>query len=423
MSQQITCPKCRHPFFWNGSDAVAVCRSCGTQYKMHPQTRSQDAVLMPPLGRGRVDHLTVLNESTIRNRPLLKSYLPPNWSYQCTLANDRFDLVSNPMVLSLSLLSPDRSAKIVFTGECFYKHIEPSPQTAALQNRLEDLTLTRTPMFFRLKSYQPAAAYCDTLAQGCGLTSLSVRHERQTDPEETVRQQRLVQHFLSKGFDHVSAAWAGKTYCGTSAEGHRRMVYAETRVLQLMRQATVQNVQLQPVPGMFGMRMVPQMVAQQVQERYWATSYEFTLLSSETAFEQAYTELQRINATLDYLPAMETVRAEMMSLVQNAQMGIAQAQAASWDRRSQIIADTNTYTSHIQHQMMADNAAAHDRAAGRYSEMIREVNTYRGYDGTTVEAPTRYDHVYQHRQDPDLYAVQQGDSLTFGIDFEELPKQ
>ena len=80
---------------------------------------------MPPVGRGQVDWLTVPNESTIRNRPLMKCYLPLNWQYQCSLAGDRFDLVSNPFVISLSLLAPDRSAKIVFTGESFYKHIDP----------------------------------------------------------------------------------------------------------------------------------------------------------------------------------------------------------------------------------------------------------------------------------------------------------
>ena len=118
---------------------------------------------------------------------------------------------------------------------------------------------------------------------------------------------------------------------------------------------------------------------------------------------------------------METVRAEAMAMVQNAQMNIAQNQAASWDRQSRIIADTNAYTSQIQHQMMADNAASHDRVANLHSEMIREVNTYHGRDGV-VEASTQFDHVYQHRQYPDVYAASQGDALEFGVDFEELPR-
>ena len=417
MFQNIICPKCHTSFLWNGTDTIVLCRQCGTRYKMHPKNQSQEAVLMPPVGRGQVDWLTVPNESTIRNRPLMKCYLPLNWQYQCSLAGDRFDLVSNPFVISLSLLAPDRSAKIVFTGESFYKHIDPSPQMAVWQNRLA----THQPPYCRLKSYLPAEDYCDTLAQTCGLQNLAVIRERQQDSAETERQRCITQDFLSKGFEQASATWAGKTYSGRTPDGQTLMVYTESRIIQLLRTETVQGIQMQPMPGMFGMRTVPQRVIQQVPTYYWDISYEFTMISTTAAFEGAYGELQRIMSTLDYLPTIHQVRQDAMSLALNAQMGMAQAQAASWDRQAQIVADTNAYTSDIQHQMMADNAASHNRTANLYSEMIREVNTYQGRDGV-VEASTQYDHVYQHRQDNDRYAAQQGDSLVFGVDFEELPR-
>ena len=79
---------------------------------------------MPSVGRGQTDYLTVPNESIIANMPLIKTYIPQNWSYQCRTVSDRFDMVSNPIVISVAFLSPDRSAKIVFTGESFYKHID-----------------------------------------------------------------------------------------------------------------------------------------------------------------------------------------------------------------------------------------------------------------------------------------------------------
>ena len=420
MAKNMTCPKCRAVFSWNEKDTVTACPQCGTRYRMHPQKNRSAPVLMPSVGRGEVDYLTVPHESTIRNRPLMKSYIPNNWKVQCGLANDRFDLVSNPVVLSAVFSAPNGSAQIVFTGESFYKHFEPTPQNAALQNRLEDLTVSRSPSFFRLKTYHSAGDYCDALAQNCGCRSLSLLSEKQPDAEERSRQQKIIQGCLSKGFLNPAADWAGRTYQGT-ANGQRMKIYAETRVIRLMRTAVVQNVQMQPMPGMFGMRMVPQMVQQQVQELFWDTNYEFTLLAAENAFDQAMRELAQIAKTLDYLPDMETVRAEAMAMVQNAQMNIAQNQAASWDRQSRIIADTNAYTSQIQHQMMADNAASHDRVANLHSEMIREVNTYHGRDGV-VEASTQFDHVYQHRQYPDVYAASQGDALEFGVDFEELPR-
>ena len=72
-------------------------------------------------------------------------------------------------------------------------------------------------------------------------------------------------------------------------------------------------------------------------------------------------------------------------------------------------------------EMMADNAASHNRVANLNSEMIRGVNTYYGSD-RVVEASTMYDHVYQHNQNPDIYAAQVGHYFTPGVDFTELKK-
>ncbi len=425
MSVRIDCPKCNAVIAWNGTDDIVFCRLCGTRYKMHPRRSSNtQPAFMPPVGRGEVDILTVPNESTIRNRPLLKTYIPNNWRYQCTLAGDRFDVVSNPFVVSVAFLAPDNSAKIVFTGECFYKHFNATPQTAAFQNRLDDLTVSRTPSFLRLKSYMPANAYCDALAGSCGLNGLSVVNTRQPDSTELTKQQNAVQSFLSKGFLNASADWAGKTYSGTAPNGQRMKVYAETRVIQMMKVSQVPTLQMPPLGGMgalFGARMTPQMVAQQRQDIFWDTQYEFTLLAAEAVFDRAYAELQRIMQTLDYLPEMAQARADAMALANNAMMNIAAARSDSMNRMSQTIAETNAYTSNIQHQMIANNAASHDRVANLNSEMIRGVNTYHAHGGV-VEASTMYDHVYQNTQNPNLFAAQQGDSFEFGVDFEELPR-
>ena len=50
-----------------------------------------------------------------------------------------------------------------------------------------------------------------------------------------------------------------------------------------------------------------------------------------------------------FLPGMEQTMAEAVALAQNALAGIAQNNAASMDRSSRIIAETNAYTSNIQH--------------------------------------------------------------------------
>ena len=145
------------------------------------------------------------------------------------------------------------------------------------------------------------------------------------------------------------------------------------------------------------------------------------MMATEEAFDAAYAELQRVRQSVQFLPGMEQARADAMNLAQSTVMNISQAQSASFDRRTRIIADTNAYTSNVQRQMAADSAASHNRSANRYSESIRGVNTY--YDSTgVVEASTRYDHVYQNTQYPDWYAAQEGDGWQPGVDFEELKK-
>ena len=135
---------------------------------------------------------------------------------------------------------------------------------------------------------------------------------------------------------------------------------------------------------------------------------------------------------MDYLPVMQQIVGQMNAFIENekmkarntvanAQFNMAQQNIASMERRSAIIADTNAYTSNIAHQMMANNAASHNRVANLNSEMIPEVNSYYGSDGI-VEASTRYDHVYQNRTDPDLYAAQEGDYYEPGVDFTELKR-
>ncbi len=419
MSRTIQCPRCKGVFIWDEGSPVARCARCGTEYSMHPRRGQGNSVLMPPVGRGQVDLLTVPGDSTVRNRPLLKCYIPNGWKYSCSLAGDRFDLVSNPFVVSVSFTSPDESARIVFTGESFYKHIDPTPQTAMLQNRLDDFTVNRSPSFFRLRTFMSAPDYCNMIAESSSAKQLRLIYEKQPDRTETDNQQNIIKSFLSKGFSDAQADFAGRGYIGYRPDGKQIKIYAQTRVVRLLRISTVPSVQMVPMPSVFGVRMTPQMINQQRQEIFWDTMYEFALIALSPNYERAYSELERIQSSIGRAPEYDQVYADAMALINNAQLSIAQARSASFERQSQIISDTNAYTSGIQRQMIADNAASHDRVARRNSEMIREVNSYQTSDGF-VEASTRFDHVYQNRRAPELFAAQEGNSFEFGVDFTEL---
>ena len=420
MSKTIVCPKCNSQIIWNGNDAVIECQRCRTKYKMHPQKKAEP-VFMPPLGRGQTDYLTVPTDRIMSNKALLKTYIPKGWRYMCNIDNSRFDLISNPFVITITFIAPDNSAKIVFTGESFYKHIDYTPQTAFLQNMLDDRTVSRSPSFFRLKSYMTASEYCDELARTCGLNGLRLLEEKSVDANKKAALQELSNRFLSKGFLEAVPEWAGRTYGGKTPSGGNMKVYTETMSVELMKISTVSSMQMQPVGGMFGMRMMPQMVNQQIQEYFWDTQYEFTLLSGASVFEKSYAELKMIMNTIGYLPGMNQALSEAMSLANSTVMNIAQAQAISLEKQSQIIANTNEYTSNIQHQIIENNAASHDKSASLNSQMINEVNIFTGSSGK-VQASTMYDHVYQNVNDPDIYAVQRGDAFELGVELKKKKK-
>lgn len=426
MSKRIVCPKCNAVIMWNEQDSVTQCRLCGTKYKMHPRSRVQNSVnhvFMPPAGRGQVDYLTVTNESLTRNRPIVETYIPKNWNYECHFLPERSDMISNPLVLSIVYSATDNSAKVFYASECFYKHFDLTPQTAHLEWCLDDFRVNRSrPSFLRLKSFMSANDYCNYLAQSTGVSQLSLKSQKNADNSELEMQRRLIEDFRSKGFSDVSAEWSNRTYRGINNSGSRIIVTSETRVAKMSKMSVIPTLQMMPRAGMFGMRMMPAMAQQQSIEYYWATMYELTLVCLESVYNRAAAEFDKINKSIKFLPGMEQARAEGIAMAQNALSGIAQNQAASMDRSSRIIAETNAYTSNIQHQMISDNAASHNRTANRYSEMIRDVNAYNTMGGGVVEASTQYDRVYQNTNNPNIFAAQQGTSLEFGVDFEELTR-
>lgn len=421
MPARIVCPKCGAVINWNGSDNVTMCRLCGTKYKMHPKEQGVSEMFMPPVGRGQTDILTILSDNNVRNRPVLKSYIPRNWKYICGAANDRYDAVSNPIVPAIAYNSPDEEINILFKGEAFYKHLDLNQATVHLQNKVDDFFVNRrNPTFFRMRSYMSCADYCNGAAQAFPLRGLSLIKEDHADNTEKQRQREVLESFRQKGFTDGTAEWLRRTYAGIDNTGKKMLVTVETRIVSLIKNTVLQMPQMPQLGGFFGFGMMPQMLQPQTAERFWDSQYEMVLTAPEDRYSEALAEFERIINSIRILPAMAQVRAEILAVVNNSLNQIAIDNMNSMNRRSKIIADTNAYTSNIQHQMIADNAASHDRVANLQSEAIRGVNTYYTNDNRVVEASTSFDHVYQNTQNPNIFAAQQGDSFEFGVDFEEL---
>ena len=421
MSVRIVCPKCSAVINWNGSDTVTACRLCGTKYKMHPKSqannRAAKEMFMPPVGRGQADILTIPSNREVMGRPVLKTYIPKNWKYVSGTSPDRYDAVSNPIVPTVMYASPDGEISVLYKGEAFYKHIDMSPATMQLQNKMDDILINRrNPTFLRMRSYMTCAEYCDTMAKTLPLNNLCAVKEEHADNAEKQRQRQILENFHRKGFTDGNAEWLRRTYKGVDNSGRNVIVVAETRIVSLIKNTVMQMPQY---GGFFGMGMMPGMM-QQTTERYWDSQYEMLLAVPENRYSEGLREFERINESIRILPEMNQVRADILAVVNNSLNNIAMDNMNSMNRRSQIIADTNAYTSNIQHQMIADNAASHNRVANLQSEAIRGVNTYYTNDNRVVEASTSFDHVYQNTQNPDIFAAQQGNSLEFGVDFEEL---
>ena len=172
---------------------------------------------------------------------------------------------------------------------------------------------------------------------------------------------------------------------------------------------------------------------EQPQVRYvWEIAFMIDVDATPDAFGAACEACRLIRASYEESPEFERAKAQIRDRVTQAQMQQAQAvnaamsqmardNAAHWDRMNDIVRDTNDYTTGVMHDMMASNAASHDRVANLNSEMLREVNTYHA-NGGVIEASTSWDHVYQSGEHPDWFVATEGFELRPGIDFEELPR-
>lgn len=437
---QIICPRCGASVHWDGYSKIVKCEFCETEYAMHPKdTGNRMRKDMPEYGDGTVVPMTIYGDPMIRDRMFMKAYVPSGWRIT-TGTIERFDMMGTPLVPGFRLDAPDKKTFILFRGEAKYKHIEPGMMTQHLQDKLDFGTHNPvSPSFYRLKTYMNAQEYCDKMAaEDSGLPGLTLSDEKRADSAELDRQQKIIANNRQAGFATVMPEWMRRTYTGRTVSGEEMKVVAETRIVlnsrnQLGQMGESLKERSTGSGGGFLSGLVNRVagaVANSMDFRIWEVQYELVMVTSASCYEAMLKEFEQVDETTDYLPAVQQIIAEMNAFVEsekmrvagivnNAQMQMAAERAASWDRRSVIIQDTNNYTSNIMHQMINDNAASHNRVANLNSEMIRGVNTYYGSD-RIVEASTMYDHVYQYGQDPNVFAAQRGDYFTPGVDFTEL---
>jgi LSD1 subclass zinc finger protein len=415
---KLKCQECGAALHWEGGSNVIKCSFCGTEYLVHPQSepfrRERDIYT----GAGEVQGIPIVPGNDCSGLCPVESFAPKGWKISASQASDAFygDHAANPFVAEAQYAAPDGSAFILFRGSNIYT----------------DRKLSRVPLIKQidvLGSYMRVGApfnaeqYCDYLVQRDLQPASGKKLRVETaDAAELERQKTIYGNYVSQGFSRVVSDWKRAIYEITDRNGRRRTVSVETRVNDLHKGGAPMSA-----GGFFG--MMGQMFSPD--EHYWETQYEFIVVSDPEKYDALVPTAQKINESIRYTDDLERIRRSMLQYLEQLKaqtaMAVHQQEMASWDRKQQTISDTHAYTMNVMHEMNANTAATHQRAASLHSESIRGVNTYHtarpGYGNPdVVEAEVRWDRVYQNTADPSLFAASEAYWLEPGVDFEPLKR-
>lgn len=442
----ITCQRCGMSVVWDGASRVAVCGNCGARYLMHPRQRGAAG----PDGIGRDDVAVIpIRTGSHAGRSYARSFIPKGWTASADDPEATMS-VPTPLTMRVRYESNDGRATIARTGCLCYKHIDDVRENAPLQMTRDINTVTY------LASYRDATGVCDMAAWKEGDVDCGVlAHEDDEDDVVKGLVNKMRADLKSASVSEWDYSYCRRTYRALLADGTQRLRTVEALVdyvaippspaeVQMFAQAQAILARTNPfasLGGMFGMGGIPGMGGMPGIEGpkttyYWETVFLLEIEATPDAFAEAREVADAIRSSYEESPEFERTRQQMSQqisgLVAQSQMQrsqavnsamsrMAQDNAAHWDRMNNIVQSTNDYTNNVMHDIMASNAASHERTANLQSEMIRDVNTYYA-NGGVVEASTSWDHVYQGTDRPDWFVATEGFDLRPGVDFEELPR-
>ena len=441
--QALICPKCNSPLSWDGRSELARCEYCGTTYQMHPRQRDGGGIRV---GTGEVSPIET-SQGYFAGKALVRCCVPKDWRVETNAPESQANLLA-PLTMSVTLSSPGQDCLVTYNGAQAYNHIDPTPQNAALQGQLMH------PSMILGLSYHDAAALCDGIVS----RNPNLRDAQlvsRSDAPDAFAAQALRQALAEReGMLSPDANWARCEYVCTDANGKRwhklvealvsfgwiplspqERVMAEMLQRQQMQNASRLAMLQQRFGGAYYGMQMPAVQSPQPTLR-WVVHFLLETSATDAAFAQAKTVHDRVRESYGQLPAFERCSRELgqdlrrQSMQEDQAIGGAMAQMAqddmaSFRRRQGIVSDLSAHASSVMGQMRESNDATMQRVRNLQSEAVREVNTFHarpGFSGDarTVEASTRWDHVYQNTEYPDRFAANEGAPLEFGVDFEEL---
>lgn len=422
----LTCRRCGTRLTWDETSPILACPVCGTRYRMHPRTTRGGV----GVGAGTVSPIQT-TQGQYAGIPMVQSYVPKGWKTN-TAALEAESNILLPLTPQIEYASPDGKAFITYTGLRGYDHLEPIPQNAQMQGRVSPSSKTIG------LAYREAGVICDGIVQGNPNLSDARLLSESGQPDVWARKviQTSLKDYASSGMINPGASWSKKTYAVRDRNGRTWQKLIEAMVTYAFIPVSPAEQQLYQM-ALRTMRVMVHPIQPPQPKLRWIVNYVLETSAMDPAFSEARQYHDQIRNSFELLPTFhqEFSRIRDALVLQNIQETNAVNDAlsqmnrdnmASWDRRQGIIRDASNYGTQVMREMRESTARTHDRAANLRSETIREVNTYYtnhgGYDDPrVVEASTQWDHVYQNRQNPDVYAASTGAApLEFGVDFEEL---
>lgn len=480
--RKLQCQTCNSVLNWDGVEEIITCPACGMRYQMFqrtPEERKKAAAQ-----KGNCVAPRPMKHGSDIGKVYYNSWLPEGWDYDVDSDQEIFRhgaSASTPFCPYILLVSPDRTAHMKHYTTNGY--VDPGPRgmpnTAVNMSFItgrpgtpmtptgdvsfagkdpmmggaqsNDPSSLGMPSFTRWRIITTAAEYCDEIAVLDGyLSNLELgRTQTEMDDVAKARIEQVKNAIPDAAATQIHWDWCRKLYRGTHNGAEYTMICEaqiassgfDVEEAQMAAERQAQRAQTPQqnnggfLAGVFNAigEGLSQMVAPTSNlPRWWQTDYEAVFVCPTEQFETLYPHYLKFISTLelgeDFRATEEMIRNHLQQVamqvqgtIANAQMNIAAQNAASWERKNAIIQDKNEYTNNIMHDMMASNAASHDRVANMHSEMIGGYNVYQGADGNLVRADTAFDHVYQGTgQMSDWLVGTEGGWLEPGTDFVPL---
>lgn len=443
----IICKRCNVKVQWDGQSEIVTCPYCGTKYRVRPKASAEGAD-----SGAVIDILT--SQGAYAGKALARGFVPKGWEVT-TNAPEQESSIFSPLPIIVNFVSPKEDALITFTGTRIFQHIDPTPQNDPRQGQM-----ARPERYITL-TYQDAEFVCNrSLSQNPTISDVRVLSSSdQPDPWARNHMQKMMQAAVQGGMLSPGGNWVKKYVTCLDANGEiwhklmevmvvysfqpvsqtEQMIYQMALQSEQRKMALINNLAMHGyVAGMMAGMATPKVQPPRPKLR-WALQYMVETSAKEEAFREAADFHDKIRNSVAYTPFHEReARQTQDAMHRQSQQEQAQIneivgqmnrdQQESWKRKQQIIKETNDYTTNIMREVNKNAADSRHRINNRWSEVIRDVNTYYtknpGYgEPRVVEVSNKFDHVYQNTRYPGHFAASTGDApVNFGVDYEELER-